>query len=176
MPIYDFKCTNCGLIFEKFVRKKISSYECLSCGSDAGRDEVSAVGFVFGNGKTPGNTGVDSLDSSFDKFVGRDAEQRWESIKDRQTNKRKVQRDHGGVGKVPLRKNIKTGEYEPMRHDDVPKFQGLHKTYADMYEEHKKKRKGMGEDKFRKDDPISKRKNQILKQQLRRDTKNNNDL
>lgn len=157
MPRYDFKCAECGLIFDKFVRdREIRSYECLDCGSDADRSSIAAVGFVFGNGKTTGNTGVDSLDSSIDKSVGRDSERRWEAIKDRQTTKRRVQRDHGGEGKVPLRRNPTTGEYEAMKGSEVSRFQNLHSEYSDMYEEHKKKRAEAGISKFKDNDPYRK--------------------
>lgn len=166
MPTFDFKCSNCGLIFEKFVRdRKTTSYKCLDCGVNAERKKVSEVGFQFEQGKTPGNTGVDSLDSSIDKFVGRDSARRWEAIKDRKTQKRKVQRRNGGEGKVPLRKDPITGEYKPMAKQDVPKFQGMQKVYADMYEDHKKKRKEKGVSKFRPDDPYEKKKRELKKKQ-----------
>lgn len=157
MPRYDFKCPECGLVFDKFIRnREVNSLDCIDCGSDAPRSNIAAVGFVFGNGKTTGNTGVDSLDSNIDKAIGRDADKRWEAIKDRRTMKRGVQRDNGGEGKVPLRRNPSTGEYEPMKGGDVSRFQNLHSEYTTMYEEHKKKRKEEGVSKFKSDDPYAK--------------------
>lgn len=157
MPTYDFKCSDCGLVFDKFVRDRdTSSFTCLDCGSEASRSEVSPINFVFGNGKVVGNTGVDSLDSSIDKAVGRDAEKRWEAVKDRSSRKRSIQRDNGGEGKVPLFKNSNTGEYEPMKSENVSRFQKLHGEYASIYEDHKKKREKNGVSKFRDDDPYVK--------------------
>lgn len=156
MPMYEFKCSNCGLRFEKLVHdKNVKTHDCLSCGSESAK-ELSTFGFVFGSGKTPGNTGVDSLDSSVDKGVGRDAAQRWEAIKDRNSTKRKIQRSNGGEGKVPLKKNPMTGEYEPMKKEEVGEFQKLHAEHASMYEAHKQKRKEKGISKFKEDDPYLK--------------------
>jgi len=91
---------------------------------------ISDFGFVFADGKVPGNTGVDSLDKDHDKRIGRDAQSRWEYIKDRNSRKRQVQQDHGDVGKVPLRLN-KEGEYEPMPKEDVQRFRRLHQQNAE---------------------------------------------
>jgi putative FmdB family regulatory protein len=157
MPRFDFQCEHCGLLFEKLFQKSEVSdtAPCLKCSKDSQR-LLPQVGFSFGSGKTVGNTGVDSLDSSIDKAVGRDADKRWESVKVRDHYKREVQRDNGGVKKVPLRKNAVTGEYEAMQDTDVERFQTFHKTYGKMYEEHKKEREAKGESKFGKDDPYVK--------------------
>jgi len=44
MPIYEFKCEDCGKEFEKFVVSfsQINSVKCPECGSDNVRKKVSA--------------------------------------------------------------------------------------------------------------------------------------
>ncbi|NUQ80742.1 MAG: zinc ribbon domain-containing protein [Bacteroidetes bacterium] len=47
MPTYDYRCTACGVIFEKFSKMSDPSVTaCQSCGSDAER-VISGGSFVF---------------------------------------------------------------------------------------------------------------------------------
>lgn len=134
MAMVDYACGSCGVRVEKFFRSDVpDTIVCPSCGESSNR-AISNFGFVFGNGKVPGNSGVDSLDRNLDKHIGRDAQTRWEYVKDRNTRKRAVQRDHGEEGKVPLRMNAQ-GEYEPMPEKDVKKFQTLHKIGSEVIRE-----------------------------------------
>lgn len=156
MPMLEFHCPSCSLRFEKLVRKKnVTSHACPSCDTESPK-MLSAFGFKFASGKVVGNSGVDSLDSSVDRAVGRDAEKRWEAVKDRNAYKRQVQHDNGGIGKVPLAKNPQTGEYIPVPEDQLPHIQDLHNEYKEAYEEHKQNRIREGIGKFRDDDPYQK--------------------
>lgn len=123
MAVVEYACKACGLRVERFFRKDPpQEVICDSCGNKAGKC-LSDFGFVFESGKVPGNTGVDSLDSEIDKVIGRDAESRWERIKDRNRQKRAVQREYG---KVPIQVN-EYGEYEPMSKKSLDRFQRLHR-------------------------------------------------
>jgi putative FmdB family regulatory protein len=151
MPVFEFSCPSCGLRFEKLVKDKTcQEHSCLDCGAVA-QKQLSSFGFRFEASKSPGPTGVDSLDSNVDKIVGRDADKRWEYIKDRNTEKRRVQ----GSDKVPLRKNPMTGEYEVMKSQEVQRFQKLHAEYSEIYEEHKRERQSQGISKFKDNDPYA---------------------
>jgi putative FmdB family regulatory protein len=155
MPRYEFKCSPCSLRFEESVKMGVKSHPCPKCSAPSPK-KLSSFGFQFASGKVPGNTGVDSLDSSVDKAVGRDADKRWETIKDRRALKRQVQHDNGGIGKVPLAKNPLTGEYIPVPQEELPRIQELHEEYKEAYEEHKQLRVEAGISKFREDDPYLK--------------------
>lgn len=134
MAVVDYACSSCGLRAEKFFRAEApDEIECPSCGAIS-KKTLSDFGFVFGDGKVPGNSGVDSLDRSLDKHIGRDAETRWEYVKDRNSKKREVRRDHGSGEESPLRMNSK-GEYEPMQKKDSEKFQRLHKLGNEVIRE-----------------------------------------
>jgi|AntRauTorckE6833_2_1112554.scaffolds.fasta_scaffold00008_2 putative FmdB family regulatory protein len=138
MAVFEYGCDSCGLRQEKLFRKEPpKTLSCSSCGAEAER-LISDFGFAFGDGKVPGNTGVDSLDRDHDKRIGRDAEVRWEHVKDRTSRKRKVQREYGDEGQVPLRLNSE-GNYEPMPNKDVQRFQRLHKENDRVIREHKKR-------------------------------------
>jgi hypothetical protein len=156
MPMLNFQCSSCGLFFEKFTRDKdLQEMSCLSCGEVSPR-QLNGCSFVFGSGKTPGNTGVDSLDTSVDKAVGRNADSRWEVIKNRRAYKRSVQHDNGGIGEVPLARNEATGEYIPVPKEKLPQIQNLHKEYQDIYKSHKQERESKGVGKFDGQDTFSK--------------------
>lgn len=90
MPIFEYHCAHCGLSVEKIQKASVEHIECPSCGKESNK-VISDFGFAFKNGKVNGNSGVDSLDSSIDKIVGRDAEMRWEHVKDRESYKKKIE-------------------------------------------------------------------------------------
>lgn len=164
MPMYEFVCSKCNLQFEKLIRGQgISETPCLDCDGVAVR-QLSGFGFQFASGKVVGNSGVDSLDSSVDRNVGRNAEARWETIKDRQAFKRTVQRDNGGLGKVPLTRDSITGEYIPTPVERLERLNSLHAEYEDMYRENKKHRESKGVGKFPEDDPYSRYKARLKKE------------
>jgi putative FmdB family regulatory protein len=142
MAMVEFEC-KCGLRFEKLIRSKNlpELYQCPACSSDAPR-KISNFGFVFGDGKVDGNTGVYSLDKDGDKRIGRDAQSAWETYKDRFTRKRQVQREAGGEGKVPLK--LVDGDYVPMSNDEVDKFRKTHLSYSKVLKEHRRERQAKG--------------------------------
>lgn len=47
MPIYEFKCKNCSIIFESFVTssKYADSIKCPKCGSDQVNKQMSSFSF-----------------------------------------------------------------------------------------------------------------------------------
>lgn len=141
MPIYEFQCT-CGVKFERMVRSgKPDAMACPSCQAQAER-VLSDFGFAFGDGKVPGNTGVYSLDTDIDKRIGRDAAANWEYYKDRFARKREVQRDAGGVGRVPVK--VEGGDYVPMAPEEVDRFKVLHNGYQKALHDHRKMREAKG--------------------------------
>lgn len=150
MPMYDYKC-ECGLAFEALVRSKDEApdKECPSCGEMVPKNQApSFLGFLFGSGNTPGNTGVDSLDSSIDKMVGRDADQRWEDVKDRNSYKRKVRDKYGAKA---LKKTTE-GDYEVMDDEEIERSKNLSSEYGEIYQEHQSWREKKGIPKFEDED------------------------
>lgn len=88
MPVYEYSCNNCEIIFEelflssKEARKHTEKYPCPECGSDADR-VPSATNFQFkgtaeGDPTKRGNSGVHDLDyPTLDKAIGRSANRKW---------------------------------------------------------------------------------------------------
>ena len=102
MPIYEFECSGCGLRFEK-MRKLSESNDptsCPSCGVAEARRLISAVNHSFAHtpvgGPRPQNTGVHSIDYSYDQVIGRDAEAKWKAISERQKHKVDVIKSNPG--------------------------------------------------------------------------------
>jgi len=121
MPIYEFQCFSCGLRFDKLFRRVSDEKEipCKACGEPA-KKQVSAASFKFAhsqgvNGALPPNTGT-SDDWNFDKAIGRDAEQKWKAIEQRNSGKDSVIRDERRDGRVISRNHLApkldgSGEY-----------------------------------------------------------------
>lgn len=125
MPTHDYVCenTDCQMEFEKLVPPgSDASPECPVCGSTSDR-KLSAPNFRFEDGPDLGNTGVDSLDSNPDIAIGRASDRRWETVKDREREKRDVRR---GVGdpEAPL-KTTEEG-YEPVSEEEREEFEKMH--------------------------------------------------
>lgn len=146
MPNFNFRCEPCNLLFEKFCRDvNTKSYPCPSCDLEASKT-VSTFGFVFSTAQTEGWTGVDSVDSVIDKGVGRDADKRWEAIKDRESEKRKLKQQTPHIGV-----DVVTGEYITHTNKEVEYSRSFKKTYNEIYSDHVKQREAEGIPKFTDD-------------------------
>jgi len=98
MPLFEYQCRSCGLIFERLIRgKRGETHEC-RCGAVAEK-RISKFGVsVQGEGfrKTD--------NASFDERVGADADKRREYYKTRHTKLREIQEANPGK-KVALRED-----------------------------------------------------------------------
>ena len=80
MPLFEYKCSACGYEFEELVSRTQDSdvQECRKCNADAWK-KVS----VFSA------TRAGSTKETIDTRIGREAESRWQTIRDRQEKRRK---------------------------------------------------------------------------------------
>jgi putative FmdB family regulatory protein len=95
MPKYIFECQSCTTRFERILKiGDHPTHTCPSCKGGAPRlFSGNGFGMSFKSPPTaaPSNTGVHSEDyASADKIVGRSAEQRWQTYRDRDQVKKKV--------------------------------------------------------------------------------------
>jgi putative FmdB family regulatory protein len=56
MPIYEFRCQNCGKIFEYLVRDSSRTTCCPDCGSDGVEKLISASYIMKTGSQVPGTT------------------------------------------------------------------------------------------------------------------------
>ncbi len=113
MPIHEYKCDDCGDLFDHLFRSSEPVPEtrsCKLCGKTATK-QLSTFSFAFG---TPtmtrdGNSGVYAVDSKIDQVVGRDAQKRKRAMADRASVKDKVRRETGQT----ILTRTKAGEYKP---------------------------------------------------------------
>lgn len=109
MPIYEYACQACMILFEETLtlRAEIEEFReehpCPQCGTKAAREKVAAVNFSFvapagqtaGTG-VHGQSGVHDLDyPKLDKAVGRSASKKWEIYDARKNVRDKVRREAG---------------------------------------------------------------------------------
>ena len=84
MPVYDYKCNDCGLKFEKSLKMAESdSTECPVCKTNTS-NKLPAKG-VMGKVGEPTH-----IPKDIDLAVGRSAEERWQAYEDRAKRKQKV--------------------------------------------------------------------------------------
>jgi putative FmdB family regulatory protein len=104
MPIYEYECQDCGLRFEKMksMSRSDEPEACPDCKVPDAKKLVSVVNHTFAHtvvgGPRPQNTGVHSIDYNIDRTIGRDAEQRWKTIGERDKRKDEVIRDARKAG------------------------------------------------------------------------------
>lgn len=100
MPIYEFLCQDCGVKFERLFKSISSTADtspCPECGNKVPKvPSVANHTFVHSQRQTrgplPSNTGT-SDDWNFDKTIGRDAAEKWETINARNAHKDRMIRD-----------------------------------------------------------------------------------
>jgi len=113
VPIYEYQCEECGLKAEK-LWKRVSlakaTIPCESCGTNM-RKLISAANFAFKHSATqtrgalPPSTGT-SDDWSFDKAIGRDAEEKWKTVEQREAVKDKTVRQEREAGRGVTRDHL----------------------------------------------------------------------
>jgi putative FmdB family regulatory protein len=105
MPAYNYQCNFCGLRFEKRVSMAERAAQPCSCGQTAQQMVPDDLGFTFNqptSGIVPQNTGLSSVDVSYDRIIAQDAAQKWEMVGKRDSVKRDVLRRNPGATKADL--------------------------------------------------------------------------
>lgn len=150
MPIYEYQCEDCGLSFEKM--KAMSKFDepeaCPECAAPNAKKLVSATNFTFAHqvvgGPRPQNTGVHSIDYNADRVIGRDAEQRWRTISERQKHKREVIQSNPGATGFDLSRTH-DGDYRVMKPEErraAETARSVHRTAMNAIEGKKNSERG----------------------------------
>ena len=113
MPLYEFQCRSCGLSFNSrmsFAKAKAKGFEipCKACGVKV-RRKMSEVNYQFSHKPTsalPQNTGIHSLDTNYDRVIGRDAEEKWKEIEKRQQEKRTLLKNNPDKTGYDIRRRL----------------------------------------------------------------------
>ncbi len=91
MPILKFQCQSCGLSFSKRVSTDIKSQACTSCGKEAysSNQGGASIGYsaIQVQEVKPQSTGVENLDTSFERVMMQDSLRKWEIAKQRHKDK-----------------------------------------------------------------------------------------
>jgi putative FmdB family regulatory protein len=115
MPKYTFECEPCGLRFERTLSiGDHPLHKCPECKEEAPR-VIEGFAFSFASGKgAPGNSGVHDHDyPTADKAVGRESDQRWGYLHERNKAKAKA-REVGGTKALIRSDGPGYTEYTPM--------------------------------------------------------------
>lgn len=128
MPLYEYQCEKCTLIFELLVNKEEGSQtaECPKC-TGFSKKKVSSFGLSIVGG---------SPNETIDKTIGRSAEQKWQSYSDGQSARRKDKEF-----KVVDAPRTPDGKYMPVMTLGSEKDRKLRKEYSQALQEHRTKQK-----------------------------------
>lgn len=117
MPIFKFVCPTCGLSSSKRASKDTSSVRC-DCGSTAYLSDSAgglSVGFSskVGESMKAQSTGLESFDLDYDRVIGEDAKEKWETIYQRRRDKWDLIEQHQVQGRDLVRMKDQTYSVQP---------------------------------------------------------------
>jgi putative FmdB family regulatory protein len=146
MPIYEFKCVDCGHEFEELISYKERDTErpCTRCNGDSERKAASVFGI-----HSEQNPKTDTIvtNKEIDKVVGKMAEKKWEGYDQRWSDRYASRQKKRWKGKTPEILNIpkdSDGKYSPIMHLGDNKEKVLRKEYSEALQEHRSERKKKG--------------------------------
>lgn len=131
MPIYEYRCSDCNLLFDVLVKQNenAETRPCPTCKKASAR-QMSTFASVISGG---------SSNETPDMSIGREADKRWQSYHDRQSKRR-------GDRKLEVvsQPQAKDGRYMPVMALGGTKDRTKRTEYVDALQEHRKKRKEKG--------------------------------
>jgi len=158
LPLYEYNCSNCGLVFEHLSKQQKDSEICPSCDKVAGKKLSIPGQFSFQGAGAHVNE-----HPSGDRLIGKDAELRWKVITEREEAKQEVRKSgHNPVLVKTDNKPLGSGNPMMTKDSDLPKkddfvqdYLGAPKSlisarkeaigeYSEALKEHRKKRKAQG--------------------------------
>jgi DNA-directed RNA polymerase subunit RPC12/RpoP len=141
MPLYVYKCAECGHEFEDLIAyiARDDQKSCPKCGKVSKRVEATMFGVSV---KADRNATLVSP-KEIDKAVGADADKRWNWLETRK-NKRWAGRKPQEI-EVPRNKD---GSYKPVEALGDPSTKKLRKEYSEALAEHRAERMKKGINQF----------------------------
>ena len=136
MPLFEYKCTDCGSKFEVLVNdpKQVGeTTECMNCGKEAVR-QVSQFSH-----KTSGGSSNESVDMT----IGRAAENRWQSYYDKQGKR------HKKMSEIKIdQPKSNEGNFMPVMALGSKEERQKRKDYSSALKEHRSERVKKGQGQF----------------------------
>lgn len=117
IPIYEFQCGVCGLLFDKSVSfaKRDQEQKC-TCGAKVFRKRLESLSYVFDHevsGMVPQNTGITAIDMNVDRVIGKDSSAKWSQIEKRVNLKRQILENNPEIQGKDLSREL-DGSYRVM--------------------------------------------------------------
>jgi len=129
-PIYEFQC-DCGLRFEANapMSERHKPRNCPECNQPAPRWIPSDLAGSFNietKGIAPQNTGVQSVDTNWDRVIGQDSNVKWTGFSAHYKEKERFMRDHK-ISMADVSVNA-DGSYRVLK----PEEKGVHKRALEI--------------------------------------------
>jgi len=147
MPIYTYRCEQCGYIFEELTAYDGRDTD-KSCGLCKGK-AIRAAAETFGiNTTLDARTDTIYSPKEIDKVVGVESEKKWTGYDERWKKRYSERQKKRWGGAEPAPVNIPKdadGKYTPLMHLGDSKDRGLRKKYSTALQEHRAEREKKGE-------------------------------
>jgi putative FmdB family regulatory protein len=147
MPIYTYKCSSCGYVFEELVsyEKRDEGVGCSLCKGAAVRSAAETFGI-----STTLNPQTDTIYSNkeIDQVVGRESEKKWAGYNEqwnRVYKERQQKRWKGAEPKMLDLPKDPDGKISPIMHLGDNKQKGIRKEFSTALQEHRAERQSRGE-------------------------------
>lgn len=151
MPMYEYKCGQCGFEFEEITsfEKKDDMRNCPDCEAiDVTRKQISAFSFTSSIDPKKGDT--ISTNKEIDKVIGEASSKRWEQLEKRREERWKK----GKEVQLSVPKD-KKGQFKPMELVGTEKQRKFRKEFSEALSEHRKERSKKGLKQFDGPGPIT---------------------
>ena len=150
MPLYEFKCKDCGHEFEEILlyKDRDGDVECKLCGNGSERKLASSFG-IHSTLDPKKDTIV--TNKEIDKVVGEASEKKGEGYDERWRSRYEQRQQKRRKGKKPTSIDIpkdSDGKYSPVMHLGNKKQRELRKEYSEALQEHRAERKKKGLEQF----------------------------
>lgn len=129
MPLFEYKCSDCGLLFEELKVHGTEHLPCRKCGGDALK-QVSSFSSVMSGG---------SSNETVDMTIGRAANEKWQRYHDRQSKRRGDRK----LENVSVPRGI-DGSYQPVMALGGTEDKSKRKEYVSALQTHRKERTEKG--------------------------------
>jgi putative FmdB family regulatory protein len=131
MPLFEYRCDGCNLLFEELVKQNESAETkpCPSCGKVSNKQMSSFAPVIAGGGAA----------ENIDMTIGREADKRWQTYHDRQSQRRGDKK----LQDVP-QPAAKDGKFMPVMALGGTEERTKRTEYVGALQDHRKKRIAKG--------------------------------
>jgi len=155
MPIYEYTCPTCNLMFEEIssIADRYKGVSCNSCGAVANPNVLNTFGVIS---KSSEGTIAYST-NEVDRVIGRKAEEKWlgynDKWKDRYRKRQEARREGKEIKDIPMDRES-DGKFAPLLNLGSKQERDSRREYSESLQKHREDRKQKGLGQFDSTSPL----------------------